>query len=39
MFDNSYENKLVEVSERIMELRNIYNLSDAEMAEKNRCKP
>ncbi|MBQ2812704.1 MAG: AMP-binding protein, partial [Clostridia bacterium] len=34
MNNNSYENKLVEVSERIKELRDIYNLSDAEMAEK-----
>ncbi len=34
MLDNSYENKLVEVSERIKELRDIYNLSDVEMAEK-----
>ncbi len=34
MVNNSYENKLVEVSERIKELRNIYNLSDVEMAEK-----
>ena len=34
MLDNSYENKLVEVSERIKELRDIYSLSDVEMAEK-----
>ena len=34
MLDNSYENKLVEVSERIKELRDIYNLSDVEMADK-----
>ncbi len=34
MFDNSYENKLAEVSERIKELRDIYGLSDTEMAEK-----
>ncbi len=34
MLDSSYENKLVEVSERIKELRDIYNLSDVEMAEK-----
>ena len=34
MQDNSYENKLVEVSERIKELRDIYNLSYVEMAEK-----
>ena len=34
MLNNSYENKLVEVAERIKELRDIYNLSDVEMAEK-----
>ena len=34
MLDNSYENKLVEVAERIKELRDIYNLSDIEMADK-----
>ncbi len=34
MLDNSYENKLVEVSARIKELRDIYNLSDVEMASK-----
>ena len=34
MLDNSYENKLVEVSKRIKELRDIYNLTDVEMAEK-----
>ena len=34
MVDNSYENKLVEVSSRIKELRDIYSLSDVEMAEK-----
>ncbi len=34
MFDNSYENKLAEVAERIKELRDIYNFSDVEMAEK-----
>ena len=34
MLENSYENKLVEVSERIKELRDIYNLSDVEMAAK-----
>ena len=34
MLDNSYENKLVEVAERIKELRDIYNLSDVEMADK-----
>ena len=32
--DKSYENKLVEVSARIKELRDIYGLSDVEMAEK-----
>ncbi len=34
MLNNSYENKLVEVAERIKELRDIYSLSDVEMAEK-----
>ena len=34
MLDNSYENKLVEVAERIKELRDIYSLSDVEMAKK-----
>ncbi|MBQ3499231.1 MAG: AMP-binding protein [Clostridia bacterium] len=34
MLNNSYENKLVEVAERIKELRDIYNLSDIEMADK-----
>ncbi len=34
MLNNSYENKLVEVSARIKELRDIYSLSDVEMAEK-----
>ena len=34
MQNNSYENKLAEVAERIKELRDIYNLSDVEMAEK-----
>ncbi|MBQ6931011.1 MAG: AMP-binding protein [Clostridia bacterium] len=34
MLDNSYENKLAEVAERIKELRDIYNLSDVDMAEK-----
>ncbi len=34
MLDNSYENKLVEVSARIKELRDIYNMSDTEMAAK-----
>ena len=34
MLENSYENKLVEVAERIKELRDIYNLSDIEMADK-----
>ena len=34
MLNNSYENKLVEVAGRIKELRDIYSLSDVEMAEK-----
>ena len=32
--NKSYENKLVEVAERIKELRDIYGLADIEMAEK-----
>ncbi len=32
--EKSYENKLVEVSARIKELRDIYNLTDVEMAKK-----
>ena len=34
MLNDSYENKLVEVAGRIKELRDIYSLSEVEMAEK-----